>query len=118
MLLRPSCEVFHVVVSTEAHYRDPNFLHKYFFDLFFLFVAFSPFFAAFAHKTVLFCMLKDLHKANNAPKVISKSFIVEVSMSDVLRPYRDLFPQIGQRVMIDDSSVVIGDVRLADDVGI
>lgn len=30
-------------------------------------------------------------------------------MSDVLRPYRDLFPQIGQRVMIDDSSVVIGD---------
>ncbi|EEV2185102.1 gamma carbonic anhydrase family protein, partial [Escherichia coli] len=24
-------------------------------------------------------------------------------MSDVLRPYRDLFPQIGQRVMIDDS---------------
>ncbi len=38
-------------------------------------------------------------------------------MSDVLRPYRDLFPQIGQRVMIDDSSVVIGDVRLADDVG-
>ncbi|EES2954707.1 gamma carbonic anhydrase family protein, partial [Escherichia coli] len=23
-------------------------------------------------------------------------------MSDVLRPYRDLFPQIGQRVMIDD----------------
>lgn len=39
-------------------------------------------------------------------------------MSEVLRPYRDLFPQIGQRVMIDDSSVVIGDVRLADDVGI
>ncbi|MBW9309805.1 gamma carbonic anhydrase family protein, partial [Escherichia coli] len=25
---------------------------------------------------------------------------------------------MGQRVMIDDSSVVIGDVRLADDVGI
>ncbi|EFB2829458.1 gamma carbonic anhydrase family protein [Escherichia sp. 93.0816] len=39
-------------------------------------------------------------------------------MSDTLRPYRDLFPQIGQRVMIDSSSVVIGDVRLADDVGI
>ncbi len=39
-------------------------------------------------------------------------------MSEVLRPYRDLFPQIGPRVMIDDSSVVIGDVRLADDVGI
>ncbi|PUJ74247.1 gamma carbonic anhydrase family protein, partial [Salmonella enterica subsp. enterica serovar Dublin] len=39
-------------------------------------------------------------------------------MSDTLRPYKDLFPEIGQRVMIDTSSVVIGDVRLADDVGI
>lgn len=39
-------------------------------------------------------------------------------MSDVLRPYKDLFPQIGQRVMLDRSSVIIGDVRLADDVGI
>ena len=39
-------------------------------------------------------------------------------MSDVLRPYKDLFPQIGNRVMIDTSSVVIGDARLADDVGI
>lgn len=39
-------------------------------------------------------------------------------MSDTLRPYKDLFPDIGQRVMIDASSVVIGDVRLADDVGI
>ena len=39
-------------------------------------------------------------------------------MSDVLRPYKDLFPQIGKRVMIDTSSVVIGDTRLADDVGI
>ncbi|EFJ87939.1 bacterial transferase hexapeptide repeat protein, partial [Escherichia coli MS 84-1] len=116
-LLRPSCEVFHVVVSTEAHYRDPNFLHKYFL-IFFSVCCFFTLFAAIAHKTVLFCILKDLHKANNAPKVISKSFIAEVSMSDVLRPYRDLFPQIGQRVMIDDSSVVIGDVRLADDVGI
>ncbi|MBJ8979426.1 gamma carbonic anhydrase family protein, partial [Citrobacter freundii] len=35
-------------------------------------------------------------------------------MSDVLRPYKDLFPQIGNRVMIDTSSVVIGDARLAD----
>ncbi|EPS0032727.1 hypothetical protein ACVBCQ_004505, partial [Escherichia albertii] len=42
-LLRPSCEVFHVVVSTEAHYRDPNFLHKYFFDLFFRLLFFQPF---------------------------------------------------------------------------
>lgn len=39
-------------------------------------------------------------------------------MSAVLRPYKDLFPQQGQRVMIDASSVVIGDVRIADDVGI
>ncbi|EAW1232523.1 gamma carbonic anhydrase family protein [Salmonella enterica] len=39
-------------------------------------------------------------------------------MSDTLRPYKDLFPEIGQRVMIDTSSVVIGDVRLADDIGI
>ncbi|MCD3029775.1 gamma carbonic anhydrase family protein, partial [Salmonella enterica subsp. enterica serovar Enteritidis] len=31
-------------------------------------------------------------------------------MSDTLRPYKDLFPEIGQRVMIDTSSVVIGDV--------
>ena len=39
-------------------------------------------------------------------------------MSEVLRPYKDLFPKIDKRVMIDTSSVVIGDVRLADDVGI
>ncbi|HFO8601217.1 hypothetical protein MWG83_33060, partial [Escherichia coli] len=71
--------------------------------IFFSVCCFFTLFAAIAHKTVLFCILKDLHKANNAPKVISKSFIAEVSMSDVLRPYRDLFPQIGQRVMIDDS---------------
>ncbi|WP_225221496.1 hypothetical protein, partial [Escherichia whittamii] len=42
-LFRPSCEVSHVVVSTEAHYRDPNFLHKYFFDLFFCLLFFCPF---------------------------------------------------------------------------
>lgn len=39
-------------------------------------------------------------------------------MSAVLRPYKDLFPKLGLRVMIDDTSVVIGDVRMADDVGI
>ncbi|SCC66540.1 gamma carbonic anhydrase family protein [Kosakonia oryziphila] len=39
-------------------------------------------------------------------------------MSVVLRPYNDLFPKIGLRVMVDSSSVVIGDVRIADDVGI
>ena len=39
-------------------------------------------------------------------------------MSAALRPYKDLFPRIGQRVMVDATSVVIGDVRIADDVGI
>ncbi|WP_039054692.1 gamma carbonic anhydrase family protein [Enterobacter sp. Bisph1] len=39
-------------------------------------------------------------------------------MSTVLRPYKDLRPKVGQRVMIDATSVVIGDVRIADDVGI
>lgn len=39
-------------------------------------------------------------------------------MSDVLRPYKDLFPKVGLRVMVDATSVVIGDVRIADDVGI
>ncbi|MGG5840472.1 gamma carbonic anhydrase family protein, partial [Huaxiibacter chinensis] len=37
-------------------------------------------------------------------------------MSRSLRPYKDLLPQKGDRVMIDSSSVVIGDVRLAADV--
>lgn len=39
-------------------------------------------------------------------------------MSAVLRSFQKIFPQIGQRVMLDPSSVVIGDVRLADDVSI
>lgn len=39
-------------------------------------------------------------------------------MSCNIRPYKTLHPTIGQRVMIDTTSVVIGDVRLADDVGI
>ncbi|WP_333495616.1 gamma carbonic anhydrase family protein [Kluyvera sp. CHPC 1.251] len=39
-------------------------------------------------------------------------------MSAVLRRYKDLFPVIGDRVMIDNSSVIVGDVRLADDVSI
>lgn len=39
-------------------------------------------------------------------------------MSAVLRPYKDTFPGLGQRVMIDPSSVVIGDARIADDVSI
>lgn len=39
-------------------------------------------------------------------------------MSTVLRPYKDLFPTISQRVMVDPTSVVVGDVRMAEDVGI
>lgn len=39
-------------------------------------------------------------------------------MSAVLRPYRNLYPQVGEKVMVDATSVVIGDVRIADDVGI
>ncbi|MNZ75941.1 UDP-3-O-[3-hydroxymyristoyl] glucosamine N-acyltransferase [compost metagenome] len=39
-------------------------------------------------------------------------------MSAVFRPFKDLFPQKGDRVMIDSSSVVVGDVRMADDVSI
>ena len=39
-------------------------------------------------------------------------------MSAVLRSYKDLLPKTGERVMIDSSSVVIGDVRLGDDVSI
>jgi hypothetical protein len=32
-------------------------------------------------------------------------------MSANLRPYKDLFPQTGHRVMIDATSVAIGDVE-------
>lgn len=39
-------------------------------------------------------------------------------MSAVLRPFQKTYPKVGQRVMLDSSSVVIGDVRLADDVSI
>lgn len=39
-------------------------------------------------------------------------------MSAVLRPYRNLYPQVGEKVMVDATSVVIGDVRIAEDVGI
>lgn len=35
-----------------------------------------------------------------------------------LRRYKESYPQCGQRVMVDASSVVIGDVILADDVSI
>ncbi|MGE9553842.1 gamma carbonic anhydrase family protein [Erwinia amylovora] len=39
-------------------------------------------------------------------------------MSRNLRPYKDTYPQQGLRVMVDASSVVVGDVRLHDDVSI
>ena len=39
-------------------------------------------------------------------------------MSVALRPYKYSFPQTGERVMVDSSSVVVGDVRLDDDVSI
>ncbi|MEM8049799.1 gamma carbonic anhydrase family protein, partial [Morganella morganii] len=34
-------------------------------------------------------------------------------MVNKLRPYLTLTPSVGKNVMIDDSSVIIGDVRLA-----
>ncbi len=39
-------------------------------------------------------------------------------MSEVLRSYKNLSPCIGKNVLIDPSSVVIGDVRVGDDVSI
>lgn len=39
-------------------------------------------------------------------------------MSNNLRSYRNFFPQIGLRVMIDPSSIVLGNVELSDDVSI
>ncbi|MFP1953411.1 gamma carbonic anhydrase family protein [Lonsdalea quercina] len=39
-------------------------------------------------------------------------------MTKTLRPFKNLTPTVGERVMIDPSSVVIGDVSLANDVSI
>ncbi|WP_338560392.1 gamma carbonic anhydrase family protein [Erwinia sp. E_sp_B04_7] len=39
-------------------------------------------------------------------------------MSAHLRPYKNTRPQLGQRVMVDLSSVVVGEVELQDDVSI
>jgi carbonic anhydrase/acetyltransferase-like protein (isoleucine patch superfamily) len=55
---------------------------------------------------------------HNMIKIFCISSPVEVDMSAVLRPYKDLFPKMGKRVMIDPSSVLIGDVRMDDDVSI
>ena len=35
-----------------------------------------------------------------------------------LRSYKESFPRLAERVMVDATSVVIGNVSLADDVGI
>jgi len=42
----------------------------------------------------------------------------EVFMSGVLRAFQKTFPQLAERVMVDPTSVVIGDVKLAKDVSI
>ncbi|MTD29235.1 gamma carbonic anhydrase family protein [Erwinia sorbitola] len=39
-------------------------------------------------------------------------------MSHNIRAYKGVYPQLGERVMIDPTSVVIGNIILADDVGI
>ncbi|AXW86103.1 gamma carbonic anhydrase family protein [Lonsdalea britannica] len=39
-------------------------------------------------------------------------------MSKILRPFKNLTPTVGERVMIDPSSVVIGAVSLANDVSV
>lgn len=41
-----------------------------------------------------------------------------IFMNKHLRPYLDIYPTTGSNVFIDPSAVVIGDVRLADDVSI
>ena len=35
-----------------------------------------------------------------------------------IRPYKNIQPNLGKRVFIDDSAIVIGDVKLADDVSV
>lgn len=39
-------------------------------------------------------------------------------MATALRPYKQFFPRTGNRVMVDATSVVVGDVTLGDDVSI
>lgn len=39
-------------------------------------------------------------------------------MSGNLRPFKQIYPQLGKRVMVDASSVVVGAVELQDDVSI
>jgi len=53
-----------------------------------------------------------------AARVYLSTVFPEVVMSAVLRSFQKILPKIGQRVMLDPSSVVIGEVSLADDVSI
>jgi carbonic anhydrase/acetyltransferase-like protein (isoleucine patch superfamily) len=53
-----------------------------------------------------------------AAKVSRRNTFPEVVMSAVLRSFQKIAPKTGLRVMLDPSSVVIGDVKLADDVSI
>ncbi len=39
-------------------------------------------------------------------------------MSQALRSYKGTRPKLGERVMVDPTSVIIGNVNLADDVGV
>lgn len=39
-------------------------------------------------------------------------------MNHSLRPYRGVFPRLGQRVYVDPAAVVIGDVELGDDCSV
>lgn len=45
-------------------------------------------------------------------------FFTVITMNTLLRPYLGIYPSINARVFIDPSSVVIGDVHIADDVSI
>jgi carbonic anhydrase/acetyltransferase-like protein (isoleucine patch superfamily) len=62
-----------------------------------------------------FSFLPSLKKAAT---VYLRRELPEVFMSAVLRSFQKTYPEVSQRVMLDCSSVVIGDVRLADDVSI
>jgi len=41
-----------------------------------------------------------------------------ITMSDAVRSYLHYSPKLGQRVMIDHSNVVIGNIKLTKDVSI
>lgn len=39
-------------------------------------------------------------------------------MSNTTRPYRGIYPQLGDGVYIDESAVIVGDIQIGDDVSI